>query len=173
MVLFPSFCGWVILHCVYVPHLLYLLTLLIGSSSSAFSFYLTFSDSMNLGETIIYCGLKRVFFMGASLCRLHVYISLVQVLILIWTPATSFFRVCSLPPWVGRVIGFGGSKACAGCETELVLCSMAGVALSRAGSGPQMPWGGATFPLNTALPAKEMIDEARPVCSQRTNMAPA
>ena len=40
------------------------LFLLIGSSSSVFSFYLTFSVSVNLGETVIYCGLEVVFLCG-------------------------------------------------------------------------------------------------------------
>ena len=37
------------------------LALSIQSSSSAFSFFLTFSASINLGETVTYCGLKGVF----------------------------------------------------------------------------------------------------------------
>ena len=37
------------------------LVLLIRSSSSAFSFYLYFSDSINLGETVISCGLEVLF----------------------------------------------------------------------------------------------------------------
>ena len=36
--------------------------LLIGSSSFAFSFYLTFSVSVNLGEMIIYYALEVMFF---------------------------------------------------------------------------------------------------------------
>ena len=40
------------------------LVLLTGSSSAVFSFYLYFSDSMYLGETVIYCGLGGLF-----LCR--------------------------------------------------------------------------------------------------------
>ena len=38
------------------------LVLSIESSYSAFSFYLTFSVFMNLGETVIYCGLEECFF---------------------------------------------------------------------------------------------------------------
>ena len=37
------------------------LVLSIGSSSSAFSFYLNFSVFMNLEETVIYFGLEGVF----------------------------------------------------------------------------------------------------------------
>ena len=48
------------------------LALLIGSISSAFSFSLTFSVSVNLGETVIYFGLERVSYVGVSLCKLCV-----------------------------------------------------------------------------------------------------
>ena len=41
------------------------LVLLIGSDSSAFSFYLTFSVSLNLGETVMYCGLEVVSLCGS------------------------------------------------------------------------------------------------------------
>ena len=41
------------------------LALSIMSCSSAFSFYLPFSVSMNLGETVIYCGLEGVFLCGS------------------------------------------------------------------------------------------------------------
>ena len=40
------------------------LALSIGSSSFAFSFYLTFSLSMNLGTTVIFCGLEVAFLCG-------------------------------------------------------------------------------------------------------------
>ena len=43
------------------------LVLLIGSSSSTFSFYLNFSKSTNLEETVIYCGLEGLFKLGVSL----------------------------------------------------------------------------------------------------------
>ena len=39
------------------------LDLLAESGSSSFSFYLYFSDSMRLGETVIYCGLDDLFLM--------------------------------------------------------------------------------------------------------------
>ena len=41
----------------------------IESSSSAFSFCLTFSASVNLSETATYCGLECVSYVGASLYR--------------------------------------------------------------------------------------------------------
>ena len=41
------------------------LILLIWSGSPASSFYLCFSGSMNLGETVIYCGLKGLFLCGS------------------------------------------------------------------------------------------------------------
>lgn len=48
------------------------LILLIGISFIAFSYDLTFSVSINLGKTIMYCGLEVVIFVGAfsgRLCR--------------------------------------------------------------------------------------------------------
>ena len=41
------------------------LILLIWSGSPARSFYLCFSGSMNLGETVIYCGLRGLFLCGS------------------------------------------------------------------------------------------------------------
>ena len=43
------------------------LILLIGSGSSASSFYLYFSDLMNLGETVIYCCLEGAVILGGSI----------------------------------------------------------------------------------------------------------
>ena len=51
-------------HCLFFLGIF--LVLLIGSSSSPFSFYLYFSDSMNLGETFIYCGLEGLFLCGSN-----------------------------------------------------------------------------------------------------------
>ena len=41
------------------------LDLLTGSGSSALSFYLYFSCSVSLGETVIYCGLGGLFLCGS------------------------------------------------------------------------------------------------------------
>ena len=46
------------------------LVLLVGSNSSAFSFYLTFLVSLGVGETVIYFDLKGQFYVGASQCSL-------------------------------------------------------------------------------------------------------
>ena len=58
----PSFWTWGLVdwrglfHCLCFQGIS--LILLIGSGSPAFSFYFYISDSVNLGETVIYCGLK-------------------------------------------------------------------------------------------------------------------
>ena len=70
------------------------LVLLIEGGSSAFSFYLYISGSMNLEKAVIYYGLE-----GLLLCKSVpvAYVSpvfLVQGLFLVWMLATSFFRVC-------------------------------------------------------------------------------
>lgn len=67
--------------------------LLIGSSSS-FLILLKFSSSMNLAETVIYCG------PGGLFLGMHPYLAymglifLVEGLFLLWMTATSFLSVC-------------------------------------------------------------------------------
>ena len=63
------------------------LGLLTGSCSSASSFYLHFSYSVSLGETVVYCGLGGLFICGGL-------IYLVAGLFLVWMPVVSFFSVC-------------------------------------------------------------------------------
>ena len=48
------------------------LSLSVGSSSSALSFYLISSVFMNLGETVIYCDLEGLFLCVRAVCRLGV-----------------------------------------------------------------------------------------------------
>ena len=77
------------------------LVLSIESISSAFSFYLTFSASINLGETVTYYGLE-----GVSLCR-GIPVQTVCAECLWWEGwiwfeclSWSFHRVCwQLSPW--------------------------------------------------------------------------
>ena len=65
--------------------------------SFAFSFYLTFSVCMNLGETVTPLWSSRGVFMWQCPCVDCVCpISLVQGLVSEWMPTTSFFRVCWL-----------------------------------------------------------------------------
>ena len=65
--------------------------------SFAFSFYLTFSVCMNLGETVTPLWSSRGVFMWHCPCVDCVCpISLVQGLVSEWMPTTSFFRVCWL-----------------------------------------------------------------------------
>ena len=67
------------------------LVLLIGNSSFVFSFYLYFFDSMNLGETVIYCG---CFYVRATLCRLWESSILGARVVFGRILAISFLRVC-------------------------------------------------------------------------------
>lgn len=71
------------------------LVLSIKTSSSAFSFSLSSSFSMNLGEIVVV--LRRCFYVGTSLCRLFVFGVRAGF---VWMPATSLLRVCwLLSPW--------------------------------------------------------------------------
>ena len=76
------------------------LALSIKSISSAFSFPLTFSVSMNL---VTSCDLEVFFFMSEHLyADCMCLISLVGELNLMWVPITPFLRVCwQLSPWYG------------------------------------------------------------------------
>ena len=75
---------------------------LVRSGSSASSFYLYCSDSMSLGETVIYWGPKELFLCVWPCVSFLRLTFLVWGLFLIWMPATSFLSVCwSLSPWWG------------------------------------------------------------------------
>ena len=79
------------------------LVLLVGSSSSTFLSYLTFTSSVNLGVRAVYCGPEDVYFMWKYPyidCVCPVF--LVQGLLLVWMPDTSFLWACwILSPWQG------------------------------------------------------------------------
>ena len=64
------------------------------SSSSAFSFYLTSSVSMNVGETVTYCSLKGVFLCGSIHMQTLCPGSLERELDLMWMQVRSFLRMC-------------------------------------------------------------------------------
>ena len=63
--LLPIFLILYLVNCLFLFHYLFFqwfsIALTIENSSIAFSFCLTFSASVNLGETVIYCGLEWVF----------------------------------------------------------------------------------------------------------------
>ena len=126
---------WALFHYLFFQEIP--LAVLIESSSSTFSFYLTFSISMNLGEAVIYCGLEGMFYLRASLCRLCVQC--------LWCKGWFWYgcqsRLSSgcaghyhLYKWCGWLV----SGACARHEAELSLCSMAVTALSWVESVPQL-----------------------------------
>ena len=72
---------------------------------------------MNLEETINYCGLEGVFYVGASLCRLCVS-SIFGVRVgFIMDVEQSVLAVIPLLGGVGFV---GAFKTCAGCEVGLL-----------------------------------------------------
>ena len=108
------------------------LALSIGSSSSAFIFYLTFFVSMNFGETFIYCELEKVFLCGGvvSVFRLCVPRNGFDV-----DTSHAFPQdVLASITLIESVPSVGGAKAWAGCEVRLPLCSIAVASLSGAGS---------------------------------------
>ena len=110
------------------------LVLLIGSSS-AFSFYLIFSVSKNLGETVIYCGLESVFLCGNVPVQ-TVYIQCFRCKGWFWyahQPRHS--SGCAVRKPLDRgVVSVVLSRAWAGCEVGPPLCSVAVTALSGAGA---------------------------------------
>ena len=87
------------------------------SSSSDFSFYLTFSASMNLGDTVIYSGLE-----GVLLCRQCVS-SVFGVKAGFGMDAGHIFpqSVLTIFPLIEDMVGVVISRACDGHEAALPL----------------------------------------------------
>ena len=82
---------------------------------------------------------KGCFYVGASLCRLHVS-SVFGARAVFDVDANHVFPQCVLAATtlVGDVVSVGGSKACAGYEVALPLCSMAVVTQLGARSAPRL-----------------------------------
>ena len=82
------------------------LVLLIGSNSSAFSFYLTFSVSLDVGETVIYFDPEGQFYVGASQCSVC-ECSNFTVRAVFGMDACHLFSLCVLAivPLLGGAIG--------------------------------------------------------------------
>lgn len=101
------------------------LIILIGSSSSVFSFYLTFSASVNLRETVIYCGLEVVFLCG-SIPVLAVCVQCSWVRADFSMVASHLFSqdVLAIILLLGGVVGVGRSEVCARCKAVFPFCSM-------------------------------------------------
>lgn len=85
------------------------LALSIESSSSVFSFFLSFLCLMNLGETVnLLCSWRGV------LCE-NIPMQ-VEGMGMIWTPVKSFFSAC----WqLVRGVADGGARAWTGCQAEI------------------------------------------------------
>ena len=109
------------------------LVLLIGSHSSAFSLYLNFSVSMNLGE-LSPVVLKGCFYMRAFLYRLCES-NIFGVRTVFGIDASHIFPQSVLIP---LIVGVVVSRVCTGCEVGLPLCSLVVTALFGVGSAPQL-----------------------------------
>ena len=96
------------------------LVLLVGSSSSTFSSYLTFIGSVNLGVRAVYCGPEDFFFfffnVEASLHRLCMS-SVFGIRDAFGMDARHVFPLSMLDliTLMGSIIGVIESRACAGC----------------------------------------------------------
>lgn len=78
----------------------------IGNSSSAFSFYLTLSVFINLGETVIFCDLERVFYMWEGyFVDCVCLVILVQGLVSEWMTTIFPQDVLALILFIGGVVG--------------------------------------------------------------------
>ena len=118
---------------------------------------------MSLGETVVHCSLKSVFFSGtiSVLCVPSVFgvragfdvntshsrwnhfytdcvcpVRLVWELDLMWTQVTSFLSALATITWVMGVAGDRAARAGGECEMGLPLCSVAVTTLS--GVGPEL-----------------------------------
>ena len=85
----------------------------IESSSSAFLFCLTFSVTVNLGETVTSCGLEGVFWCGSILIQ------------------TACAQCLHWESWIPSDIPSAGGGAGAGCEADLCPCPVAGTLLGQ------------------------------------------
>ena len=83
---------------------------------SSFSFY--FPDSINLGETVIHCGLEEQFLCG-SFPEEPVWVQYFWLL-LVWMTATSVLRMCwPLSPWLGLWLVLWGPEPALNVERSL------------------------------------------------------